>query len=106
MAATVESLRSALQRAAQERTFTNTRDVSKKKTIRSLKREIAALRRLGASWKEVADILEEDGLKASPETVRLATQQKKQIASKQAVEKTSSPRPPTVGTFGAAGREF
>jgi len=104
VAVTIESLRSALQRAAQERTFTNTRDVSKKKTIRSLKREIAALRRLGASWKEVADILQEDGLKASPETVRLATQKKKQIASKQAVQEPG-PRP-TVGTFGAAGREF
>ncbi len=104
MSDVLESLRSTLQQAAKERTFTSGQSESKMNTIRALKREIIELRKKGASWKAVAAILEENGLKASPDTVRLATQPKKRKASKQPVQEIPTGAP--LNTFGAAGREF
>ena len=116
----VDSLRSKLVEAASKRTFGAKRAVSKTAKVRALRADIAGLRKRGASWAEVADVLKEAGLEASADTVRLAITDKKtsgasnggSTATQTGTRKTTTGAKPGGKTgnksapFGAAGREL
>jgi hypothetical protein len=76
-AQTIERLRERLDEAATTRSFTQNQRQSKTEQIRSLRPNVLALRRRGATWKAIALIMRESGFGVSADTIRLAIGQPK-----------------------------
>ena len=72
MSSDLESVREKLLLEAEKRDFKKKSRETKTASVRALRAEIAALRRKGATWGDVADMLRSAGVDVNKDTVRLA----------------------------------
>lgn len=89
--AEVDAARAALQKAAAERTFGRKKASTKADKVRALRGDIAKLRTQGATWEELAEVLQPT-LGVGADTIRLAIGGPKKPGTKPKPAPRSKPR--------------